>query len=434
MFVLVNGLEKLYQVKLNKQLMADDEDEFKDHWFEIVVKSDLKWIYRLAEAVMVGIYIAEGTNEGGSMLDTPRRKTSRLVDRASIVRERLASLPDTFRSSATNDFFPYKRGEIRLQYLPLKPQSITSRLDKNCMHPIDEREVDRDKIISFYKLPEEQVQLVDHTADVPGLAFSLGYSKKRVEIRQKARDQLETSYVQFAQGKSFWTIVKTIPKDKTKVVFLDSDGEKIPFYSNEFDDNADRSFNGTLNNSHHKAFDIHRVRDNLVVIDIDELQWDASVVPELRVPPGHDLIINPAFFAGSNFLNVAQDDLQFIGKESNRNGNMVFESYVSTLSEGIARGFLFIFGWEWGKLVDKVERDCKAGNDANDVPWPIFLQEGMATPAPAYFDIPKGYWTYASGLLLGMYQTRQRFAAVGVREVWAAGGALCFLVVYQSMR
>ena len=417
--MLDKGLGELYQMRVNKKLMAPGEVPFREQWFDIVQRKNKNLLYRLAEACMVAIYILEQENQSTRV----PRKNSTVVDRATIVRSRLASLEPSGSSRKEDKFFPYQRGEYIVEYFPRKPDSAFSRMDASIVHGVEQmNEETLDSIIDYYRLPDVEVAQVDHESKVPGMAYSLGFQVRRTQIRTRARDQLETSYQQFAQGKSFWTIVPRIPDGKEEVVFLDKNGDKIPFYSNEFDQDSDRSFLGAISSPQHKSFGVTRIREGLVITTTDNIDFDVHKLHHFRVPEGYDLIVNPAFFCGRSFLNIAQEDLQFIGKQVKRNGVEVCESYVSTLSEGIAQGFLFIFGYEWDKLVKEVEDKCKNGNDPHGVPWPISLKNETTTPAPAYWDIPRGYWTYAAGLMLGMYRDEAGPARVGVRELWGAAG------------
>ena len=439
--LLQKGLGKLYKNRLNKQLLLQDEQSFTDAWFGIVEKSDRLAILKLAEATAVAVYALDnrlGEHAMGNIAVGKNDTNEEVTTLDKIVQLRFMSL------EAATSTRPLRR-------VTASGREIGTNQPKSNVAPYKLREPNDkyDAVMKFYRdrdLLEPKEHEIDHEADVPGEAFSLGYRQRFIDVDKIAKAHIKESFRLFGEGQSFWAIVQAIPENENKVAFFSKNNEAIPFYSSITDSNVRQSI--LLSGSHtegmsnpKKVFDVERVRKGLVVTATDGIEWNEKDLPtleELPVPDGYDLLINPAFFAGRDFRNVSRDSIQDIGESLTR------QNYVSTLAEATGQGFMCLFGDEWTNLVDRVEKACKDGNDPYAVPWPLSLSEDDSgedtTPAPAYWDIPKGYNTYAAGLLLRMYRDNDAInnaptkvkklvhengtVKVGVREVWAAGGAV----------
>ena len=438
--LLQKGLVKLYQSKLAKQVFLPGEQSFVEKWFSIATKTDLAPILKLVETTIVAVYVLDGrltehateNRSIGSKYMTEGATTIEKIVWLRFLSLEAANTPDGLRDLV----------EPGNKIGTNQPRAIAASF--KLKEPSDRYGA----VMKFYRergLPKSKEHKIDHQCKVPGQAFSLGYRQRFVQIDNTARQHLKLSFQLFGEGQSFWTIVRAIPKHEKKVVFLDRNNKGIPFYSSITDSNMRQSLllSGSPRygiSSSQKVFDVERVRKGLVVTTTDGIEWNAEDLPNLPVPDGYDLLINPAFFAGRDFRNLSRDTIHNIGDSISR------DSYVSTLAEATGQGFMFLFGNEWTKLVDEVEQSCKDGKDPYMMPWPLSLSLSEddayedATPAPAYWDIPKGYNTYAAGLLLRMYrdkdaidktptETKEKVnkngtVKVGVREVWAAGGVV----------
>ena len=282
-------------------------------------------------------------------------------------------------------------------------------------------DVNAKEIADFLDLPKYEIAKVDHTASIPGRAYSHGYVQHRVEVRKPAMEMINLSFEKFHYRKSYWTIVPKIPFGTRVIIFCDDQRRSLRKDTSEGDYASTTSSEADLERQGEKGTKFYVERANGSVVfarssdDPNFIDFcDQFDITDLPLPLGYDVLINPFFFAGDDHLNgeVARDITNIV---ASRDDKFV---YASTLNPATGQHFLFLFGMAWQDLIYRVTENCKAGLE--EMEWPRFLDEIKSNfgPAPDYYDIPRGYYTYAAGLLLGMYKN------VGVRELWAAGGLI----------
>ena len=280
------------------------------------------------------------------------------------------------------------------------------------------------EIVDWFDLPKYEIAKVDHTASIAGGAFSHGYVQQKVEVRKPAMEMIALSFEKFHYRKSFWTIVPKIPPPTKSIIFCDDQRRRLRKDTSEGDhESCDFSYSSTNNSKTEEEeieeckFYVQRVTESVVLArGIENEQHiafcDELDITDLPMPAGYDLLINPFFFGGDNYPEeVAQDCTCSVERDDHL--------YGSTLVPATGQGFLLLFGMVWQDLVHRITDLCKAGLEVG-MEWPRFLEKikSQYGPAPDYYDIPKGYYNFASGMLLGFYEN------VGVRELWAAGGLI----------
>ena len=110
-------------------------------------------------------------------------------------------------------------------------------------------------------------------------------------------------------------------------------------------------------------FYLERVRSSVVFVgrwenDESKRFYDDTYtridIPDFQLPDNYDLLINPFFFVGENYMGeVAQDSICSVTR-----GSKIFRP---TLAPATGKGLLLLFGQDWQDFVRAVCQKCKRG-------------------------------------------------------------------------